>query len=520
MLNVNNESKSTIVDLPLQPGQEDLFDLTGFQYAIVEYIRNANAPLTIALQGDRGSGKTSVMTAIKSELCENKVYSPFYGVWINTWQFSLLNDSHQAGVDILHSMINHIGSLDPESQHYRNIINLLDKLGPVVKRLYDLVGGVVLEKTKKNAIDKIVGVIGWVWKKLTNKEDKYADIDKASLVEKLKAELDLLTKEILNKSNKKQGFIFFIDDLDRVDPALAVDLLELFKNIFDLKSCIFIVAIDHRVIADCLKLKIKSENLSLQDYRFYFEKLFQLQISLPVKYYSVTTFLEKSLQDISFFASKEFDNFFSSTKDGFDHSRDLLLFLSAMVKRSVGYNPRSLKVFINTLSLIDKLSMYSWHKLDSTQSDPTPLPLVDRVLVFILLCIQMAYPFIYKLLLNKQNFLCWDDKFASNLNAPECKVEDIKLIKFLFDMPGGPNNVEDWEVGVFRICHKDAFLINHVVDILFIFHNIIKFFDRAFEFYGGDIFIKNPEELMLNKLGIFLPRVVINNVFIDDVLIS
>lgn len=39
-------------------------------------------------------------------------------------------------------------------------------------------------------------------------------------------------------------FLIFIDDLDRLDPTIAVMILELLKNIFNINHCVFILAIN------------------------------------------------------------------------------------------------------------------------------------------------------------------------------------------------------------------------------------------------------------------------------------
>ncbi len=43
---------------------------------------------------------------------------------------------------------------------------------------------------------------------------------------------------------QRRGFMFFIDDLDRINPESAVQILELLKNMFEVDNCIFVLAID------------------------------------------------------------------------------------------------------------------------------------------------------------------------------------------------------------------------------------------------------------------------------------
>ena len=82
---------SSIVDSPRIPGDKDFLGLDKHAEALIKFVENANTPLTIAIQGEWGSGKTSMMNQLKSILCD-KNDSNFYGIWLNTWQYSLLSD--------------------------------------------------------------------------------------------------------------------------------------------------------------------------------------------------------------------------------------------------------------------------------------------------------------------------------------------------------------------------------------------------------------------------------------------
>ena len=47
-----------------------------------------------------------------------------------------------------------------------------------------------------------------------------------------------LVEEIKEESNPYQRVVVYVDDLDRIDPEDAVSILELLKNIFNLRLCI------------------------------------------------------------------------------------------------------------------------------------------------------------------------------------------------------------------------------------------------------------------------------------------
>jgi predicted KAP-like P-loop ATPase len=104
--------KTSVVDLPRQKGEEDLFSIDKYKNGLIQFVNNAETPITIALQGEWGSGKTSLMNSLQDELCGDLNYSDqetnlkdFYGVWINTWQYSLMS-SREETLFFLHHNVN------------------------------------------------------------------------------------------------------------------------------------------------------------------------------------------------------------------------------------------------------------------------------------------------------------------------------------------------------------------------------------------------------------------------------
>ena len=109
--------KSSIIDVPRKHTQADLFGIQVYQDALIKYIRLTDTPITIALQGEWGSGKTSLMNLLRYNLCEID-NAPYFPIWINTWQYSLMKSSSQAIISILEGIINQIGALNPNEQKW------------------------------------------------------------------------------------------------------------------------------------------------------------------------------------------------------------------------------------------------------------------------------------------------------------------------------------------------------------------------------------------------------------------
>ena len=53
-----------IVDEPVQPGKSDNLDIYIHSKALIEYVAATTTPITIGIQGEWGSGKTSLLNSI------------------------------------------------------------------------------------------------------------------------------------------------------------------------------------------------------------------------------------------------------------------------------------------------------------------------------------------------------------------------------------------------------------------------------------------------------------------------
>ena len=411
--------KSSIIDVPRKHTQEDLFGITVYQDALIEYVQLTDTPITIALQGEWGSGKTSLMNLLKYHLCDVD-NSQYYPVWINTWQFSLMKSSSQAIMSILEGIINQLGALNPDKQKWNESKK---KIGGIFKKM-----ATVGTKIAAGA----VGVDGGLVDELIGGDDS-----SQSDIVQLKEEISTIITQILAEHPSKKGVTFYIDDLDRIDPPVAVEILELLKNIFDLENCVFILAIDYDVVIKGLKPKFgELTDKNEREFRSFFDKIIQLPFSMPVASYSVDTFLVDALSKIEFFTEKELED------------TELAEKLSEITRLSVGTNPRSLKRLTNTLSLISIINK----KQKST--DSTSVDKLNKLINYALVCIQIAYPYIYNQLAEEPDFKKWNDKIASKLKLKPLTDDEIEVLNSTEEFS------DDWEKIVFRMCQKETYLSN------------------------------------------------------------
>lgn len=445
-MTTNNEFKSITIDTPRKPNQEDLFGIQAYQDGLINFIKSTGTPITIALQGEWGSGKTSLMNSLKDSLCDVST-APFFGIWINTWKFTLLHSSSHAVLSILESIINQIGTLTNDDKfwddHKKVLIGLFKRLA--------VVGTKVATSTIGLDADGIEEMFG-------------GNANESSNVEQLKNEVVSLINKVLEKNKDKKGFIFFIDDLDRIDPPLAVEILELLKNLFDLEHCVFVLAIDYDVVIKGLKPKfgeLTSQNE--HEFRSFFDKIIQLPFSMPVASYTIDTFLMKALNSIAYLTTEEQQN------------EELIADLSEVAKLSVGTNPRSLKRLTNTLSLIAMISQCKAQQSrehDAYEEASYELDSFTKKISFSMVCIQIAFPSIYNLLLEAPNFKSWSDSLASRLEAPKIDFEMETALRRTGEFD------REWKRALFRICQKEAFLQQNVFKLLRFFNKLAQMINK------------------------------------------
>ena len=414
---------SNVIDQPAK-ADEDRLNMTAYAVALTQFISNAQSPLTIALQGEWGSGKTSLMNALKASLVD-KNGAPYLGVWINTWQYALMSDSEEAIKSILLGIIGQISLAAKTSS---------DERVPLFKKIARIGGGVASDLFKKySGVDA-----ERVLKELSSSN---VALDKSG-VEELKKELGHLVEKALDNNKGKRGCLFFIDDLDRIDPPVAVQILELLKNIFDLEKCIFVLAIDYGVVVKGLKPKFGAMTPENErEFRSFFDKIIQLPFSMPVSSYKIDDFLMASLREIGYLDEKE------------ERDKTLCEAITDYALQSVGTNPRSLKRLINYLSLIKLIIAETNDKQDDADFAAW------KDILFALVSLQIQYPKVYEALHGDPDFPNWGEAFEQKWRIPALAQEEKEKLGRMVEFD------EPWEQMLFRFCRRDAFLEARALNI-------------------------------------------------------
>lgn len=291
---------------------------------------------------------------IKGELSKDN-FNEDNLIFVNVWKYAQFCDEKNIARAVLSGMLSELKPDDKVKEIFKN-----------VWRVFGTVAAITLDSA-------IGGKAGDVAGKLTDLTNEEPTIEK----------LQDAIKECINKlAGDKGRVVFFIDDLDRLKPVQAIEVLEIIKNYLDIERCVFVLAIDYDVIIDGVKEKYGNDFSTKKAHQF-FEKIIQVPFKLPKQGYEITDYLK----------------IFSASKN-VDENIKLIL------ENSVGKNPRAIKRAMNILNLT-KL-------INAKENDD------DKILAII--CLQLCYNEIYDEMLKNPDE--WQEAFSM-------KTEDFVDERFI-----------------------------------------------------------------------------------------
>ncbi len=348
-------STVTFSDEPIYEIKDDKLNYNKYSMGLAKFVSECETPLTVGIQGQWGTGKTSLMKLLRSELQSREIATS----WVNTWEYSLFNGARETTPQILFGMISELKQ-NHGDELKTTIDNTRDQFANIKTMFGSLIGQIVNNQLGAD-IEKA-------------KEDANLSIRKTE-ISKIKAEISSLIQTIVESSNNRfKRVVFFVDDLDRINPTDAVEVLEALKNVFDIKNCVFILAIDYEVVAKGLHNKFgKRDATNEREFRSFFDKIIQVPFTMPSLIADSSKLIEDALKKLKI-------------KENQQDYKDLL-------KASVGNNPRSLKRFLNTYSLTR-----SFLNSRSTQLDLS---------LAILTAMQISYPKMYAEFLDELDVRSW-----------------------------------------------------------------------------------------------------------------
>ena len=347
------DNKLGLKDIPIEDPTDEVLGLGGYARVLSEFVDGCDTPITIALQGDWGSGKTSLMNLIRNVLeTQGKRYVT---VWFNTWQYAQFNMSDTLALSMMRHFVDALQSGNTLGKAAETALNFIGSIGKAA--VVGAAGVVGQGDAGRAVVDQIEG-------------RKADDLDPARALESLKQSLTKVVAERIKEPDTDK-VVVFIDDLDRLVPAKAVELLESLKLFLDIDHCVYIIACDYKVVARGLKEKFGEEGD--RKGKSFFDKIIQVPFKMPTRNYQTARYIAALLAKIDVPAEDQ----------------DVALYCN-LVEHSVGFNPRTMKRMFNSLLLLTILLKRS----DDTSAEEAARRDRCRVL-FATLCLQERYEPLY-----------------------------------------------------------------------------------------------------------------------------
>ncbi len=382
-------------DIPLERIEDESLGLKDYSEALSAFISKCETPLTIALQGDWGSGKTSLMNLIKAQL-SGEDCSVVKTVWFNTWQYSMFGMADELSLSLISAFLEALNADEATKKTVKGLRMFLRVAKGTLPSVVGKVAGDMGEKATESFLDFL----------------SEKTLDAAGELTKLKSEIEKTADKIIGGDNGKR-IVFFIDDLDRLLPERAVELLEVFKLFLDVKGCVFVIACDYQVVSQGLKKKFGVGSGDLKGKSF-FDKIIQLPFSMPIGLYDIKSYINHLLKQIGM----EFKE------------KELALYVD-LVDSSIGFNPRSLKRLFNSLLL---LNLVAEKKGLLSEDEEAAQKYEMQKILFATICLQTGYERVYKYLLDHSEKL--NQEFLQKFTDESRYEDDEELKQLLHDYLG------------------------------------------------------------------------------------
>ena len=343
----------TVKDMP---AEADLLGINKYTDGLSKFIMNCETPMTIAIQGDWGTGKSSIMKQVQNSLCKESVEI----VEFNTWQYSQFHMEDQLALSLISELIKELHG------EQKLIEKVFTATIPILKEL----SSKAISKTGVNGEVVVANVIT-------------AFTNQVSGIKKFKEEFQkLVDKKTCTTDGddkvRNKRVVVFIDDLDRLSPVKAVELLEVLKLFLDCEGCVFVLAIDSELVIKGIYDKY-NELIQEDKGKSFFDKIIQVPFAVPTKQYDIRAFIKKSLEE----DLKTFQDILDPNLND----------IVNIISNSLGNNPRGIKRLFNHYSLL----LYIQETEDDSVSNWSN---EEKIQLLSVLCLQLSFGRIYNKLLD------------------------------------------------------------------------------------------------------------------------
>lgn len=231
------------------PSLVDNLDMHKYAKALADFVTFCQTPMTIGIQGEWGSGKSTLMTMMKEGLKSSSNVQVFD---FETWQYSVGGNDELLGFYLIQKIVTDISLERKDAKMNAAGAKILNTVGNIGSAAAKAIVATGINKATLNTMDGPT-FVAELLSSGNSTGNSSMQFNVVHGLEQLKKDLQSFVNKAVEINNKKASnsrIIIFIDDLDRIPPVRAISLLEVLKNFMDLENCVFVIACDYDVVRE------------------------------------------------------------------------------------------------------------------------------------------------------------------------------------------------------------------------------------------------------------------------------
>ena len=352
----------------LEPGDEarkaDTLNLLPYAEAMRDFIHDCETPISIGIQGEWGIGRTSLMNMLRGSgdgqqsglLDANRCRI----ISLDSWPYAQFDQDDHMAVACLYALTQALGQ----------VLEREPGVDATALRLHLESANRKLHTVMQEIRELRQGQTG-----MQGNGKPYIDISGHMLT--FRSEFEKLVS-LWVQSGDGRRLVIFVDDLDRIRPVMALELLEVIKNFIDVQGCVFVMTLDYEVVQRGMLEKL-GRDLQKASGKAFFDKIIQLPFVIPTTSYELDEYIIDLLDKAGLP---------SVDKDGSDPESRWFYF--DITRFTVGRNPRGIKRVVNYMNLLERIHR---HNAGRETTD------AECKILFALVSMQIAWPELFQYLI-------------------------------------------------------------------------------------------------------------------------
>ena len=301
-MTLENNALQTVQVLADVATDEDGLFRDGFVKGVSEFIKGCPTPMTIAIQGDWGTGKTSLINLIETELrakeesaedaweaqkyCKDVIDT----ISIDVWQQSIVNPRVGLFEVLLAEMASKLSGTTLSE------IKSVSEFATATAHIMNAVAGNGDDNEGDSPLGSVLGsLLGLEDDAAAQPEEEFVSSEDVAVFHNGCVEALQRTAEEAGKSEGAR-FVVFVDGLDYINPEAAINLMEQVKTYIECPRCVFVLAIDESTVLSGAGKKL-GEKAEEGRKKMLFDRYIQVPLRVPAGSYNLDRYVKSLLKD-------------------------------------------------------------------------------------------------------------------------------------------------------------------------------------------------------------------------------